>query len=136
MRDLLVVGLLVALCGVAVHSYPARKVELGSQLLNEDSEGDSQYDEVEVKPDDAIKKDDVAATKTIAEEAKKDNPESDESEAPASGEEDDDAPKEDTVEASGSGDVEDKSDANDVPEEDPNVDKLTEEASKETAQAS
>merc|ERR1719348_2140575 len=121
MRDLLVVGLLVALCGVAVHSYPARKVELGSQLLNEDSEGDSQYDEVEVKPDDAIKKDevagsgagaarkdDVAATKTIAEEAKKDNPESDESEAPASGDDDTSGDDSTDVAASGNSDTSDE----------------------------
>jgi len=128
--------LLVAVVGV--YSLPARKFDLAEELLNEVSEGDIN-DEVDVKTEGA-KKDEVAGSgagakkATIAEE-KKDNPESDESESPASGEEDDDVPKEDTVEASGSGDVEEKSDGNEVAE-DPNVDQLTEEASKETAEAS
>merc|ERR1712159_715313 len=115
-KSWLVVAVLVGALGTGVFSYPAsRKLDLAEELLSEEAEGDYQYDEVELKPDEAIKKSEVAREGSAAEPARKDdvaeakpaetetakkeevvlkdnskvvdNPESDESESPASGEE-------------------------------------------------
>jgi len=89
MRGVLVACLLVAVLGVGIHSYPARKLDLAEELLNE---AEAEGDDVEVTPQD-IKKDEVAGSgaaarkDTVAVE-KKEDPESDESDSPASGDED------------------------------------------------
>merc|ERR1712159_371029 len=127
-KSWLVVAVLVGALGTGVFSYPAsRKLDLAEELLSEEAEGDYQYDEVELKPDEAIKKSEVAREGSAAEPARKDdvaeakpaetetakkeevvlkdnskvvdNPESDESESPASGEEEDESPKENSADA-------------------------------------
>ena len=39
MRGVLVVCLLLAVFGVGIHAYPARKLDLAEELLNEEIEG-------------------------------------------------------------------------------------------------